>query len=423
MANARKIAVNALIKVDFNNAYSNITLNELLKNSNASVADKALATALFYGVLDRKITLDYVLNRLIEKGFKKLDSFTLNVLRVGLYQLMFTEKIPQSAAVNESVKIIKASKYSRNAGFVNAVLRNYIRQNIELPNGNSVKDLSIKFSCPEWIINDLLTDYSVNTVINILEEFLTAPELYLRVNRAKNSADELVEILKTYEIKSQKINEYTVLITDGGFNFEKFEPYLQGRFFVQDLSSQRCANAVNPKTNERILDMCAAPGGKTFAMADLMEGTGEIVSCDIHPHKIELIKSGAKRLGFNNISPFICDATQYNENLGKFNVVLCDVPCSGFGIIKRKPDIKYKNENNFKDLQDIQLKILENAVNYLFEKGRIIYSTCTIRKSENEAIINKFLTKYQQFSLQEMNVNLPKKNNGDGFFTAVLIKK
>lgn len=380
MANARKIAVDSLLRVDSDDAYSNIVLNEILNKEDPDIKDRALATALFYGVLDSKITLDYVIKKLTGKPVSKIKPYTLENLRVGLYQLMFTDNIPASAAVNEAVKLIKKSKEAYNSGFCNAVLREYLRNPVNLPTDNSVFALSVRYSCPQWLISELIDDYSLEMVIDYLEQSMKAPPLMLRVNTLKNSAEELSLILEQNGKQNKIVNDNAVCITEGGFNTDNFEPYLNGLFFVQDLSSQICAETLKPKPHTRVLDMCAAPGGKTFSMAFLMENKGEIISSDIHSHRVTLIENGAKRLGINIVKPTVCDATEFNENLGKFDYILCDVPCSGFGIIRRKPDIKYKKLTNYSELEQIQLKILENAVNYLKDKGRIVYSTCTLRK-------------------------------------------
>ncbi len=420
MANARKIAVDALLRVNRDNAYSNIALNEILNKVNPQVADRALATALFYGVLDNKITIDYILKKLTGKPVSKIKPYTLEALRVGLYQLIFTDNIPPSAAVNESVKLVKKSKEAYNSGFCNAVLRNYLRNPVSLPTDNSVFALSVRYSCPEWIISELINDYDLSTVINYLEQSVLSPPLVLRVNTLKNKAEELSNVLKGNGKENTVLSKTAVHITEGGFNTEKFLPYKNGLFFIQDLSSQKCAEALEVKPNERILDMCAAPGGKSFSMALLMENQGEIVSCDIHPHRVELIKNGAKRLGIDIIKSTVCDATEFNNELGLFDAVLCDVPCSGLGIIRRKPDIKYKKDNDFSQLESIQLKILNNAVNYLGDTGRIVYSTCTVRKKENEEIVNKFLENNKDFRLKEVKTYMPKADDGDGFFIALL---
>ncbi|MBE6805742.1 MAG: 16S rRNA (cytosine(967)-C(5))-methyltransferase RsmB [Ruminococcaceae bacterium] len=423
MQSSRKVAIDALLKVNNDLAYSNITLNNILKNSELSTADKQFTTALFYGVLDRKITLDYVLGTLIKTPLSKVDSFTKEVLRVGLYQIMFMDKVPDSAAVNEAVKIIKASKKRHNAGFVNAVLRASTRQEKLIPDGNSVKDLSVRFSVPEWIVESFINDYSLEDTVSLLSETLKPTPIYLRVNTLKIGVEEFLGELEKIGVKAEKTEQTGAVRLLDGFQIETSELYKKGLFYVQDLSSQKCAQILGAQKGERVLDICAAPGGKSFALAILMQNSGEILSCDLYEKRTNLISSGAKRLGIDIIKTKTNDATAYNSEIGLFDAVLCDVPCSGLGIIRRKPDIKYKEIASFSDLEKIQSEILENAVKYLKSGGRIVYSTCTLRQNENEKQVEAFLQKHPEFELKYMHTFMPHIDNTDGFFTALLLKR
>lgn len=423
MPSARKIAIDALLKVNNDLAYSNITLNNVLKNAELSPADKQFATALFYGVLDRKITLDYVLDSLIKTPLNKVDGFTKEVLRTGLYQIMFMEKVPDSAAVNEAVKIIKASKKRYNSGFVNAVLRSAIRIDKLLPEGNTARELSIRYSCPEWIVESFIEDYSFKTAVSLLEETVKAAPTYLRVNTLKTTTDVLLLKLENLGVGAEKTDETDAVKILSGFAIENNELYKNGFFYVQDLSSQKCAKLLGAKKGERVLDMCASPGGKSFTSALLMENEGEIVSCDLYDGRTNLITKGAERLGIDIIKTRVADATVYNKEIGEFDAVLCDVPCSGLGIIRRKPDIKYKPVVDFSELESIQSKILENAVKYLKSGGRIVYSTCTLRKEENEKQVEHFLGNHPEFKLEFMHTFMPHTDGTDGFFTALLSKR
>lgn len=422
MPSARKVAIDALLKVNNDLAYSNITLNSVLNTTDLSPADKSLASALFYGVLDRKITLDYVIGTLIKTPLNKVDNFTKEVLRVGLYQIMYMDKIPDSAAVNESVKIIKNSKRRHNAGFVNAVLRASIRTDKLLPEDDSVDSLSIRFSTPKWIVESFINDYSLETAKALLKETLKAAPIFIRVNTLKTTKEELLVLLKNQGVEAESVEDTDAICIKSGLSVEKSEFYKNGLFYVQDLSSQKCAETLSGKAGERILDICAAPGGKSFTTALLMENKGEIVSCDLYEKRTNLIAKGAKRLGIDIINPHTADATAFDEKIGRFDAVLCDVPCSGLGIIRRKPDIKYKPVIDFVELEEIQAKILENAVKYLKPGGRIVYSTCTLRKKENEKQIEAFLTKNPDFKLQYMHTFMPQNDNTDGFFVAKLGK-
>lgn len=421
MLNARKTALNALLEVRCQ-AYSNITLNKFLNEADLSGADRALATAIFYGVLDRTITLDYVLSNYIKTPLKKVQPTALEVLRMALYQIMYMDKIPDSAAVNESVKLIKNSKQKHLSGFVNAVLRNILRCEIVLPNGTDTASLSVKYSCPEWIINSFITDYGVDNATQLLEHSLQTPPVTLRVNTLKTDCNSLQQILAQENILTQPTTIENALEVVGGIDVTKSKAFHDGLFHIQDIASQTVVSILSPKENETVLDVCAAPGGKTFTMAEYMRDKGKITACDLHQKRVELIKKGAKRLGITNIKTLQNDATIINNSLGQFDVILCDVLCSGLGVIRRKPEIKYKNLGEYSDISDIQCKILENAMSNLKENGRILYSTCTLRKCENEGVIQRFLDKYPEYELKYQHTFMPHIDGSDGFYCALLQK-
>lgn len=421
MANARKIALNALLEVR-QSAYSNITLNKFLSETDLSASDKSLATAIFYGVLDRTITLDFVLGKYIKTPLKRVAPSALENLRMALYQIMFMDKIPDSAAVNEGVKLVKNSKQKHLAGFVNGVLRNILREGYTLPDGKDVYSLSVKYSCPEWIIESFVGDYGIDDTISLLEHSLLTPPVTLRVNTLKTDVTSLVDKLSIEGIATKAISLDNALELVGGIDVTKNSCYRDGLFHVQDLASQTAVSILNPHENENVLDICAAPGGKTFTIAQYMKNIGKIVACDLYEKRVELIKKGAKRLGINNITVQQNDATVKNEMLGQFDVILCDVPCSGLGVIRRKPEIKYKDINEYTDITLIQSKILENAASYLKQDGRILYSTCTLRKCENEGVIKGFLDKYPHYELKYEHTFMPHVDGTDGFYCALLQK-
>ncbi len=420
MTNQRKLAVSILLKIENDNAYSNLTLASFFKDTDLNYEGKAFVSALVYGVLDRKITLDFVLSKFMKTPIKKTAPFTLCVLRTALYQIMFMDKVPESAAVNEAVKLIKKSKEKRNAGFVNAVLRSVLRAENLISQGDSIEDLSVRFSAPEWIVKSFMCDYGKETAIKLLEESLKLAPITLRVNTLKTCSKALKEKLS---IKADDTVFENSLILEKGFDLANNELYKQGLFHIQDLASQKAILVLNPKPNERALDICAAPGGKTFTMAELMENKGEIIACDLYEHRVGLISEGAKRLGIDIIKPCVNDAEVYNEALGEFDIILCDVPCSGLGVIRRKPDIKYKSDNDFSVLCEIQYKILCNAVKYLKSKGKILYSTCTLRRAENEDIVNRFLKEHNSFKKVTEKTLMPHTDKTDGFYYALLEKE
>lgn len=420
MTNPRKLAVLALLKIEKDNAYSNITLAAFLKDTDMQKSDKALFSALVYGVLDRKITLDFVLSRYMKTPLKKTAPFTLAVLRCALFQIMYMDKIPESAAVNEAVKIIKKSKESRNAGFVNAVLRAVLREGVFLPKGDTAEDLSVIYSCPLWITESFCKDYGIDTAKKILEESLKTPPLSIRVNNIKTDTESLKKQLSENGIEFTQGENGQCLIIKGGLDIAESELYKSGLFYAQDEASQRAVSVLAPKKGERVLDMCAAPGGKSFTMAGLMQNEGEIVSCDLYEKRTGLIAEGAKRLGLDIIKTTVADATVFDENLGEFDCILCDVPCSGLGVLRRKPDIKYKPECDFKELQEIQYRILCNAQKYLKKGGRILYSTCTLRREENEKLVIRFQKEYNTFRKVYEHTFMPHIDNTDGFYCALI---
>lgn len=414
MANARKVAVKVLVKIEKEGAFSNLAVADALKSTELPPQDKSLATALIYGVLDRKITLDYILSQFLKTPVNKTELFTLTVLRTALYQIKYMDKIPERAAVNEAVKIMKSSKVSRNSGFVNGVLRSVLRAEVTLPQGDTPKDLSVRYSCPLWIVESFLNDYGLEDTKALLEESLKPAPTVLRINTVKADVKALSE---EYEVKGNSIE------LKSGTNIAESSLYKKGLVFVQDYASQKAVEVLNPKQGDRVLDVCAAPGGKSFTMACLMENKGEIVACDLYPHRVELIEKSARRLGLDIIKPRVQDATKYDEDLGEFDCILCDVPCSGLGVIRRKPEIKYNALPDLKELQDIQLSIVKNALRYLKKGGKILYSTCTLRREENEKLVISLKKEYNGLKLVTEHTFMPHKDNTDGFYCALLIKE
>lgn len=422
MTNPRFLAASILTKIEKDAAYSNITLSSSFKDIEITAEEKRFVSALVYGVLDRKITIDYVLSKFMKTPLKKTAPFTLSVLRSAVYQIMFMDKIPESAAVNEAVKIIKKSKESRNSGFVNGVLRNILRAETLLPVDESPQTLSIIYSCPLWIIKGFIKDYGKENTVQLLKESLKAPPITVRVNTTRITIADLTERLANNGITAVNGEPDNCLILEKGIDIGENRQFKEGLFHVQDSASQRAVSVLSPKKGERVLDICAAPGGKSFTMAEIMENKGKIISCDLYEHKLKLIMTEAERLGLNIIKPILNDATVYNAELGKFDAVLCDVPCSGLGVIRRKPEIKYKPQEDYGELEAIQRKILNNAAEYLKDGGRILYSTCTLRRAENEENVAKFLEEHSEFTKEYEHTFMPHTDKTDGFYCALLKK-
>lgn len=433
MINTRKIALDGLLKVEKDKAYSNLTLDAFLDKINPEPRDKAFISALFYGVIEKKITLDYNLSEYLDKPIKKLKPEVLVILRLGAYQILFMNKVPTSAAVNESVKLAK--KYcSFAAGLINAVLRKVDKNGLLLPDEvNKSYYLSVKYSCEEWICKKWIEEYGYGDAESVLSLSSGSPDIFVRVNTTKTTSDELISILKDENVDCEKTYiENALKISLKGNDIEKLSSYKSGLFHVQDLASQICIKALNPQKGETLFDLCSAPGGKAYTAAEYMENSGTVLCFDKYEHRVELIRNGAKRLGLDIIKGSVSDALIYRENLGKADKVLCDVPCSGLGIIRRKPEIKYKSYNEIKDLPEIQYNILKNGSEYVKVGGRIIYSTCTLSKDENDTVCSRFLKENKNFiSVRPLDglsdtdyiTLMPHKNESDGFFIACFERK
>ena len=418
----RFLAYKVLSKIERDKAYSNIAVDAVLNQNEASSAP--FVCALVYGVIERKITLDYYLSQLLTQPIKKLNPQVLTILRMGVYQIKYMDKVPISAAVNESVKLSKKVKCGFASGLINSILRKIASTEIELPNtDNKIYNMSIAYSCPENLVTHFVNDYGYIKAEEILKASVGAVPVFLRVNTLKTTSNDLIDMLANEGITAKSLGNGTSLeVVDGGAVF-KTELYKKGYFHAQDLASQDCILNFAPKKNDVVFDMCAAPGGKSFTMAQMMENQGEIYSFDLYDHKIKLINDGAKRLGINIINAQIGDASVYNPDLPKADKILCDVPCAGLGVIRRKPEIKYKDFTFVDKLCELQYNILENSALYLKEKGVIMYSTCSLSNKENVEICRRFLEEHKDFKNGGMVTSFPHEKGSDGFFYAILIRE
>ncbi len=409
MKNSRLVVLSALMCIDLNKSYSNIIINNEIEGAGLNKKDAALASCIFYGVLERRLELDNIISRHSNISLKKIDTSILNILRMGIYQILYMNKIPNSAAVNESVKLTTLVKKRSASSFVNGILRNVERNADESYLPNKIKDrlgyLSIKYSTPTWIIKMWDNFYGEDCCEKLLQSMLDTPPVIARVNTLKISADKLIEHLKDYNVFAEKLKLENALLINGIGSIRKLEPFLKGYFHIQDLSSQICCNILDPVEGETVVDVCAAPGGKSFTIAQMMNNKGKILSFDLHKSKVELVSSGAKRLEISIINSSVRDASKKDNNLFKADKVLCDVPCSGLGIIRRKPEIKYKDKAELEKLPDLQYNILCNSEKFVKEEGILVYSTCTLNQYENGKIADKFLNEYKNY--EPFNINLP----------------
>ena len=393
---ARYTVLGLLDRMD-GKAYSNLLLEQGI--SGLSERDKAFASRLFYGVLERKLTLEYIISEYSSRPLEKLDGSVANILKMGIYQLLYMDSVPDNAAVNESVALAAKCRKKSASGFINAVLRNFIRngKHFELP-ADDTERLSVEYSCGKELVKLLCGDYSAEKAENLLKNSLLPHKLYVRTNTLKTDSRKLIEDLGKIGIDSQICDTLPDCVSlDLNGSVEQLELFRNGMFHVQDLSSQMCCAALAPKKGETVIDVCAAPGGKTFTIAEMMENNGRIISGDVRKNRVGLIRKGAERLGIT-IAEAVCnDGAVFNESFPKADKVLCDVPCSGFGVIRTKPEIKYNGIERARELPELQYKILSAAASYLKDGGELVYSTCTLSRSENDNVIDRFLSEHKDF--------------------------
>lgn len=397
---ARQIAVQALLQVNQQAGYSNIVLDHALHQSGLTAVDRGFTAALFYGTLERKLTLDFIISKYSSKPLKKLSPEVVEILRISLYQLVYMDSVPESAAVNEGVRLTKAMKVSSASGFVNAVLRSFLRDGKAIPEckGNRLKKWEVKYSCPQWLIKSLLEAYGEEKTQSFLAHSLGRPTLYARVNTTKITANALIDRLQQEGVTAQTCSDLeNCLSLSGTLAIEELSAFQEGLFHIQDKSSQICSALLGACPDETVLDLCAAPGSKSFTICEEMGNKGAITSCDLTPEKVSKITQGANRLGLDCIHPVVNDATVYNLNFVSYDRILCDVPCSGMGIINRKPEIKYKDPKDLAELPTIQKTILNQAAAYLKPGGTLLYSTCTLLEQENSQVVEAFLAEHQEF--------------------------
>ena len=432
---AREIALNALIACRKDGAWSNGILKEYTNRENLDRREAALAARLCYGVLQNRGKLDFYLKQLLTGKLKDLHPAVRDILHLGLYQIFMMDKIPESAAVNESVDLAK--KYCRKVrtapGLVNGVLRNAVR------NRNAIQEptaLCDRYSHPPKLL-DLLTAYVGKEKLEpMLQANNAVPPTVIQVNTCKTTPAALQEDLENAGVVTQChpwLPDCLVLTATG--DLEKLETFQQGHFYVQDAAAKLSVLCAQIPKGARVLDCCAAPGGKSFAAAIM--GAAEVTSCDIHSHKVGLLEKGAQRLELNQIVPREQDATVFVpawENA--MDVVIADVPCSGYGIIRKKPDIRYKDPDTMSDLPGLQLQILENQARYVRPGGTLLYSTCTLVRKENEGVVEKFLKKNPDFTTEKLELPpvfpanttgmlalIPGEYDTDGFFICRLRRK
>jgi 16S rRNA (cytosine967-C5)-methyltransferase len=437
--NVREAALDILEAVDRQGSYSNLLLNGFIEKYEIKGPDAALLTEMAYGTIQRRLTLDYYLQPFVKR---KLEHWVRNLLRLSVYQLVYLDRIPDRAVIHEAVEIAKRRGHQGIAGLINGVLRSIQRNGV--PSLSSIADpakrLSIETSHPQWLVMRWIHQFGFEKTKEMCEHNLLAPVQTARVNPAKTTREELLALLREegYLVEPSPVIPVSVRAVKG--NLARSEYYQKGYFTIQDESSMLAAYALDVLPKQHVLDACAAPGGKTAHIAERLENTGKVIALDLHPHKAKLIADQAKRLGLSNITVQVLDSRKVNGVFPaeSFDRVLVDAPCSGFGVLRRKPDIKYaKTEEDIHSLQAVQMEILHATSALLKRGGILVYSTCTVDREENEKTAEAFLETHPDFEPHPLALPdpilalanghsvqiMPQDFGSDGFFIASFRKK
>lgn len=437
---AREVALDVLTAVEEEGSYSNLVLNQMLNRIRLERADIGLATELVYGTISRLNTIDYFLAQFVAKGLHKLQPWVRNLLRFSFYQIYYLDRIPTHAAVNEAVNIAKRRGHQGISGMVNGVLRNVIRRREELvipQDLPAAKRIALQHSLPEWMVARWIKQYDEATAEQICISNNEPPSVSIRVNTHRTSRPAILELLQNegYDVEVSPLSPDGILVHGGG-NMALTSWYRDGLISVQDESSMLVAEAVQAQAGMKVLDCCAAPGGKSVHLAEKMKDSGQIIANDIHEHKRQLVDDQAERLQLSIIETAVGDALTLTERYpaASFDRILLDAPCSGLGVIRRKPDLKWnKSVADIKEIVQFQQQLLQNISTLLKPDGIMVYSTCTIERTENEAIVESFLQQNDQFEVvpfEPIQTNhattgiqiLPQDFHSDGFYIAALRK-
>ena len=420
---ARKLAYSILNSVYKDKGFVNLLLNNALNEANLKPNDKGLVTNIVYGVLQNSMYLDYVIRHYCVD--KKVDARMRTLLKCAFYQMYFMDKIPNYALVNETVEIAKNELGLQASKFANAVLNNAIRNPFTLKQSDFKDELSylcMKYSHPEWLIRMIGKHYGMDKAMSYMKSNVTPPPLSLRVNTLKTSVEEM---LKVPYFKKGNLSPVGLFYT-GDEPIGNVKEFLEGLVTVQDESGQMVAEIMDPKENCSILDMCAAPGSKTFHMASKIQNKGKIVAIDLYEHRIQLLKNQIKRLGATSVIPVCYDSTKLLEKYQEesFDYVLLDAPCSGYGVVRRKPDLLVNiDQKDLDGILSLQKELIDVAVKLVKNQGTLVYSTCTLNKKENESQVEYLLNKYPNFKIVEQRVIFPDEFDSDGFFICKLVRE
>ena len=420
--NIRALVLEILLAVNEEGQYSHLMLREVLdKYQYLSKQERAFLTRLTEGTIERQITLDYVIDAFSKTKVKKMKPLIRNLMRMSVYQIMYMDRVPDSAVCNEAVKLARKRGFSGLSGFVNGVLRHVAREykSVTFPN------LSVTYSMPEWIILEWTEAYGEEKTRQILESFSEETALTIRTNTAEITPENLKKRLQEEGVAVTPVPELSYAFFVAGFDhLSGLKSFQDGLFYVQDISSMMVAEAAAPKPGDYVIDVCAAPGGKSTHMAERMKGSGMVEARDLTEYKVGLIEENIKRHGLSNMKAVQMDATVDDPSSHqKADILVCDLPCSGLGVMGKKTDIRYKmTKEKTQELAALQRQILTAVWDYVRPGGTLLYSTCTINRAENEENISWFLQKHPEFTLEMQRQMLPKDAGNDGFFIAKLIR-
>lgn len=435
MKDPRRAAAAALMKQE-QNGYANLVLDHVLEEFDGSARDRAFLSAVFYGTVERMITLDHILQKFLKKPIAKLDAAVRAVLRSGLYQARYMDSVPMRAAINESVTLVRQMGKSSAAGLVNAVLRRAGEYDLAAESFQSeAQRLSVQYSVTQEIAG-LLLEKCPQYCEEILKASFVQPRLCLRINTMQTDAPHLMAEFEKQSVSAEKGSVKGSLYVDFKGDITALKLFKRGAFHVQGEASQLACAALKPQKGDKVLDLCAAPGGKSATLCEYMGNQGTLISCDAAQNRLSLIESAFERLGVGCAKVMHNDASVYREEFADADAVLCDVPCSGLGVLAKKPDIRCKTLEGLDELAALQRAILETASRYVRPGGRLVYSTCTLNPDENAGVVIPFLAQHPEFTVQKIEVPIqgadiengfvtlyPHKTGTDGFFIALLQKK
>ena len=424
----RELALDILLEVNEKEQYSHLVLRDVLnKYQYLEKQERAFLTRLVEGTIEHMLEMDFIIDSFSKVKVKKMKPLIRNLLRMSAYQFKYMDSIPDAAVCNEAVKLAKKRGFGQLRGFVNGVLRNIARnmEKLNYPNEKTEPELflEVMYSVPRWIVKQWMKSYGYETTKSICQSFLEEKPITIRTNLTKITPQELKQCLEQEGVLVEEIEHLPYAFAISGFDYlQSLESFAEGLFYVQDVSSMMVAETAAPKEDDYIIDVCAAPGGKSSHLAEKLNGSGMVEARDLTEYKVSLIEENIERHGFTNMKAIQMDATILHEaSVEKADILICDLPCSGLGVMGKKTDIRYKmTEEKQKDLVKLQKEILKTVHTYVKQGGKLIYSTCTIHKGENEEMMEWFLKEFPQFTMISQKQIFPEKQFHDGFFIAEL---